>query len=259
MQAVGYVRVSTDEQTATPSRQRSAIEELAGRRGWRLLGVYEDIGVSGATEPLQRPGFRAAVEELERVGGGFLLAWSLDRISRGTLAEQMRLLAELAKRNIFVYTVLEAPFFDQLYRGSDPLALAQARLYLEIRAAFSNFEREMIRRRVKEAMRNPEVRRRMIEGMRRAGLLVAETLPTETVRRILDLRRQGYPIRKIAEKLRLTYHAVYKVIKKVEKGGLSDTTCPRCYHRMTLEPFPPRLVCKKCGYEKPLYPVKTSG
>lgn len=47
---VGYIRVSTEEQAdsgAGLAAQRTAITAECERRGWRLLGVYEDAGASG--------------------------------------------------------------------------------------------------------------------------------------------------------------------------------------------------------------------
>ena len=41
-----YLRVSTDQQTV--ENQRLALETVAGRRGWRVVCLYEDAGISGA-------------------------------------------------------------------------------------------------------------------------------------------------------------------------------------------------------------------
>ena len=50
-----YLRVSTDEQTT--ENQRQALVEVAGRRGWSVVEVYQDQGVSGAKGRDKRPGF----------------------------------------------------------------------------------------------------------------------------------------------------------------------------------------------------------
>ena len=49
--ALGYVRVSTDEQAASGAglaAQRAAIEAEVARRGWELLDIVEDAGLLGS-------------------------------------------------------------------------------------------------------------------------------------------------------------------------------------------------------------------
>ena len=50
-----YLRVSTDEQTV--DNQRQALTEAMERRGWRIVEVFEDNGVSGAKGRDMRPGY----------------------------------------------------------------------------------------------------------------------------------------------------------------------------------------------------------
>ena len=46
MRAALYLRVSTREQTT--DNQRIALEALCKQRGWEIVQVYEDAGISGA-------------------------------------------------------------------------------------------------------------------------------------------------------------------------------------------------------------------
>ena len=65
MQAVGYVRVSTDEQGnsgAGLAAQRDAIERECEHRGWHLAEIVEDVGYSAKN--LRRPGIANALEQL---------------------------------------------------------------------------------------------------------------------------------------------------------------------------------------------------
>jgi DNA invertase Pin-like site-specific DNA recombinase len=52
-----YVRVSTDEQTV--DNQRLAQEVVCEQRGWQVVQVYADNGISGANGREQRPGLDA--------------------------------------------------------------------------------------------------------------------------------------------------------------------------------------------------------
>ena len=60
---IGYVRVSTNEQTLGPEAQRSALEEWCAARSVVLAGVFTDQGVSGGAVLDQRPGLLAALKE----------------------------------------------------------------------------------------------------------------------------------------------------------------------------------------------------
>ena len=45
--AVGYIRMSTDQQQDSPARQRRDIEALAKRLGYHIIDWYEDHGLTG--------------------------------------------------------------------------------------------------------------------------------------------------------------------------------------------------------------------
>ena len=53
VRAAIYCRVSTDGQTA--ENQRQVLEEAALRRGWSVVQVYTDNGISGAKGRGSRP------------------------------------------------------------------------------------------------------------------------------------------------------------------------------------------------------------
>src|SRR5580698_9852662 len=90
---IGYIRVSTQEQAGSGlgmEAQRTALEAECGRRGWELVAVHEDAGLSGKSA--DRPGLRAAVDDVQSGRGGTLMASKLDRLSRsmkdfGTIME----------------------------------------------------------------------------------------------------------------------------------------------------------------------------
>lgn len=53
--AIGYLRVSTDEQRLGPEAQRASIEAWAAREGLSVVAWHVDGGVSGATNIEERP------------------------------------------------------------------------------------------------------------------------------------------------------------------------------------------------------------
>ena len=66
MRVLGYVRVSTEEQSSSGAglqAQRQAIVAECERRGWHLVEVIEDAGFSA--KDMKRPGVQEALRVLE--------------------------------------------------------------------------------------------------------------------------------------------------------------------------------------------------
>ena len=83
--AVGYIRVSTEEQRDSGlslGAQRESIAAFAKSQGYELLDIIEDAAVSGATKPMERPGFGRIVALAQAESFGILLVWKFDRLAR---------------------------------------------------------------------------------------------------------------------------------------------------------------------------------
>ena len=87
MQVVGYVRVSTDEQSLSVDAQQHALERWCQARQALLMAVYTDVGVGGGTPLEKRPGLLSALNALTR--GRVLLVVRRDRLARDTLTAAM--------------------------------------------------------------------------------------------------------------------------------------------------------------------------
>ena len=87
--AVGYVRVSTEEQSLGPDAQRAAIGRWAESRGVRMVAMFEDHGIGGGVPAEKRPGLLAALDALRQHGAGLLVAAKRDRIARDTVIAAM--------------------------------------------------------------------------------------------------------------------------------------------------------------------------
>ena len=70
-----YVRVSTDGQTV--DNQRLALEAVCEQRGWQVVQVYADNGISGAKGRKQRPGLDALLKDASRGRFNVVLAWGI--------------------------------------------------------------------------------------------------------------------------------------------------------------------------------------
>lgn len=80
--AIGYVRVSTDEQRLGPEAQAIALDAWAARESVRLVACYVDRDVSGATPIEGRPGLLGALGALREHGAGLLVVAKRDRVAR---------------------------------------------------------------------------------------------------------------------------------------------------------------------------------
>lgn len=80
--AIGYLRVSTDEQKMGPEVQRASIEKWAKKGDVKVVAWFTDKGVSGASEIEDRPGLVRALAAIgEHKAGVFYIAMR-DRLAR---------------------------------------------------------------------------------------------------------------------------------------------------------------------------------
>jgi resolvase-like protein len=75
-----YVRVSTDAQTL--ENQIRELRQVARRRGWDVVEVYSDAGISGAKGRNGRPGLDSMLKDASRRKFDIVMAWAIDRLGR---------------------------------------------------------------------------------------------------------------------------------------------------------------------------------
>ena len=139
--AVGYVRVSTEEQNLGPDAQRAALAAWCDANGVELVAVFDDLGVSGGTAIDKRPGLLAAVDALTDNGAGVLLVMKRDRLARDIMVSAMaERLAERAGARVLAT--------DGTGNGDGP----EAQMMRGIIDVFAQYERALIRARTKSAL-----------------------------------------------------------------------------------------------------------
>jgi DNA invertase Pin-like site-specific DNA recombinase len=139
--AVGYVRVSTEEQSLGPAAQRAAIERWAESRGVRVVAMFEDHGISGGAPAEKRPGLLAALAALRENGAGLLVAAKRDRIARDTVIAAM--VEQAAGRAGATLTTAD---------GSSDGAGPEGQLMRGIVDVFAAYERGVIKSRTRAAL-----------------------------------------------------------------------------------------------------------
>src|SRR6476659_10931002 len=95
-----YVRVSTDSQTV--ENQIRELRQVAGRRGWDVVEVYSDAGISGAKGRDQRPGLDAMLKDANRRKFDIVMAWAIDRLGR-SLIDLLGTIEHLEKVGVDLY------------------------------------------------------------------------------------------------------------------------------------------------------------
>jgi len=128
-----YARVSTHDQQTLPL-QIKAMREYAERRGWQVSAEIREVG-SGA---LQRPKREELLAAVRRREVDAIVVWRLDRWGR-SLADLVVTLKELVELGIGFVSLTEA--FDMTTPSGRALA--------GMLAVFAEFEREILRERVK--------------------------------------------------------------------------------------------------------------
>lgn len=95
-----YVRVSTDRQTI--ENQEIQLRQVAERRGWEVVEVYNDAGISGAKDRKQRPGLDRMLNDASRGKFDVVMAWAIDRVGR-SLIDLLGTIQHLEACNVDLY------------------------------------------------------------------------------------------------------------------------------------------------------------
>jgi site-specific DNA recombinase len=142
MRYLGAVRLSlvTDE-TTSPARQRELIEHQAHAPGNTLVAIAQDLDVSGAVSPFNRPDLGPWLsDETKVIQWDVLCIAKLDRLSR-SLIDFANLLRWCEDNGKTIVSVSESLDFGT----------ATGRLLANLLMLFAEFEREQIRERRKAA------------------------------------------------------------------------------------------------------------
>ena len=133
LRAAIYARVSTADQHTIPEQVRQ-LEELARRRGWKIVRTVREIA-SGASKRAKRD---ELLDDARRRELDAILVWKLDRWGR-SVADLVATLNELTALGVVFVSMTEA--LD--------LSTPSGRALAGMLAVFAEFERDMLRERVR--------------------------------------------------------------------------------------------------------------
>jgi DNA invertase Pin-like site-specific DNA recombinase len=177
-----YVRVSTNEQET--HMQEAELKEYCEDRSWSC-SIYKDKGQSGAKN--DRPSLNALLGDLRKRKFDVVVVWALDRLARSlkqllSIAEECKLLGvDLVSLKQNVDTTLPA-----------------GRLTFQVLGAVAEFEREMLRERVRAGMAQAK------RAGKRVGRPARRQFHSSDIERMTVLRAKGTSIRKLAADFQTT-------------------------------------------------------
>ena len=192
-----YVRVSTDKQTV--ENQVRELRQIAERRGWEVVEIYNDAGISGSKGRDQRPGLDQMLKDASRRRFDVVMAWAIDRLGR-SLIDLLGTIQALEACGCDLY-------LDQ--QAIDTTTPA-GKLMFQVTGAFAEFERSMIRQRVHAGLK------RAVEQGKQLG---RPRIDSATERRIQSHLRKGTGILKVAEIVGVGTGTVQRIKQEMEASG----------------------------------------
>ena len=187
-----YARVSTLDKGQDTEVQLCDLRTYADARGWKVFKEYIDVGQSGSKE--QRPAFSQLMEDARKRKIDIILVWRLDRFGR-SLKHLIVSLDEIK--------TLGVGFIS--FKESIDLTTSTGRLMLHLLASFAEFERELIRERVKAGVAHARSKGKRLG---RRPLIDERLLGT-----IRDMRDKRISIRGISKELGISKSLVHKSLQ----------------------------------------------
>jgi DNA invertase Pin-like site-specific DNA recombinase len=189
MKTALYARVSTADKGQDPEMQLRELREYCERRGWTIFAEYVDVGVSGAKD--SRPQLNKLMSDAKQRRFDAVLVWKLDRLGR-SLKHLVSALGEFEALGVAFVSL----------RDSFDLTTPAGRLMFNMVASFAEFERDLIRERVRAGIAN----------RRAKGFRIGRKPVSIDSAKLKAMRSEGRTIREIAGALGISRSLVHKTL-----------------------------------------------
>jgi DNA invertase Pin-like site-specific DNA recombinase len=176
--------------------QLRELREYCQRRCWEVVGEYVDAGVSGTRE--QRPELDRLLAECRKRRLDAVVVYRYDRFAR-SLRQLVNALEEFRALGIE---------FVSVHEGVDT-STPNGRLVFGIFASIAEFERELIRERVRSGL----------AAARARGKRIGRPRKTVDPMKIVRLRASGASWRTIAERLGVSVGTAHNVAQSCSKNA----------------------------------------
>jgi site-specific DNA recombinase len=228
--AIGYVRVSTEEQARegiSIEAQEERIRALATAKGWALVNIIRDAGYSGKN--LSRPGAKSLIDACQQGAVDVAIVYKVDRLTRRQ-RDLWHLLEEVFEANrVGFVSVTEA--FDT--------TTAAGKAFLGMIGVFAQLERDLVSERTREALNHKKKvgewigRKPTGFRMNEGGRLEADPEALKMIARAKRLRREGASFGDISRALGTPKSTIYRLVNAHLRSlksnycrGLNDVVVP---------------------------------
>jgi len=201
-----YARVSTHN-GQSPEMQIEEIRRYCADRGLMVVDEYVDTGISGSKE--SRPALDRLMSSCRRRQVDAVVVYRYDRFAR-SLRQLVNALDEFQALGID---------FVSLHEGVDT-STPNGRLVFGILASIAEFERELIRDRVRSGLASAKLKGKRL-GRPRVGL---------DLKQIIDLRRNGASWANIGATLGVGEGTVRRAVLQSAKNPPLPTPVNDCDH-----------------------------
>lgn len=186
-----YLRVSKNEQTI--DNQRLELERVATAKGWKIVSVFKDEGISGAFGRGVRSQYDAMLKKGVQAQHDVVMAWDVSRLSR-SLSDLVQTLEELHACGIDLY----------LHQQAIDTTTPAGKAMFQMCGVFAEFERGILSERVKAGLNRA----------REEGKTLGRPMKFANIKKILEDRNSGKTIREIANEQRLSVGKIHKLLNR---------------------------------------------
>lgn len=229
MKIIGYIRVSTDQQSESGlglEAQKKALEDYTYKRGQSIAAFYQDEGISGSLSLEKRPGILNAISTLEK--GDILAIAKRDRLGRDPFIVAMIESAIARKGAQIISAAGEGTDND------DPSSILTRRMI----DAFAEYERLIIKARTKAALRVKKERGERVGHIPFGYQLSKDGIHLDkndqeqyNLKQINILRNKGFSIREIALEMnknqmlnrgqsKWNHASIFRILKSADNNSL---------------------------------------
>jgi site-specific DNA recombinase len=198
IKAIGYIRVSTDEQAKegmSLENQEQKIRDYCKLKDFEILKIIQDAGISAKN--LRRPGAQKVIEMAQDKMIDAVIVYKLDRMFRSTV-DALETTKQFDKLNVSFHSIEE----------TIDTKSAMGKFFFTLTAALAEMEREIIGERTRDVLQrkkaNGEVYGHVPFGFKKfKGKLLSHDAEQKIVQTVLGMRQKGMNYSMISRELNL--------------------------------------------------------